>query len=108
MTEHDNLGRGNTYASIGDIYCLSNPKLALENYERAILCFKENEIPESYYSRISRRITECNRLLERKHPSELNIDVLIAEIDRKIAELEASQADKCWNSSEDASDNKPK
>lgn len=40
--------------------------------------------------------------------SELNIDVLIAEIDRKIAELEASQADKGWNSSEDASDNKPK
>lgn len=59
-------------------------------------------------------VCPCWSLLNIKHlrmilpQSELNIDVLIAEIDRKIAELEASQADKGWNSSEDASDNKPK
>lgn len=90
--EQDNLGRGNVYRAIGDIFFLSNSKLALENYQQAIYYFRESEIPEGYYSQVSQRIEECNHHIERISFDEtIDIEELIAKIDRKISELEAKE-----------------
>ena len=91
--EQDCLGQGNVYQAIGDAYFSSNPKLALEKYEQAISCFREAEIPESYFSRASKRIIECNqRINGMSLDDNFDVNEIIAKIDRKIAELEAEEA----------------
>lgn len=90
--EQDSLGQGNVYQAIGDAHFSSNPELALENYEQAILHFRAAEIPEEYFSRASKRITECHLRINGKSLDDLDVSEIVAKIDRKIAELEAEEA----------------
>jgi len=90
--ERDSLGKGNVYQSIGDWYFSRNPQLALRNYRQAVVSFGENEIPEKYYSRVTRKIELLNRRVEISGFEEaFDIEKLIANIDRKIAVLEAEE-----------------
>lgn len=105
--EHDYLGCGNTYAAIGDVYYISEPKLALDNYNEAIKCYEDNEIPESYYSRITRRMDACKRELMDQKNFGIDVEQLIADVDRRIAELDKHEENNRINTTFDTKNNEP-
>ena len=87
--EHDNLGCGNVYADIGHIYYKSEPKKAFEYYTKAVQHYMENEMPESYYSNVMRRMKICHEKTIKEADSNIDFDEIIARIDQRISEIDA-------------------
>ena len=77
-----------------------SPQKARDHYQSALICYRLNEMTDSYCSYVIQRISLCDARLRRSR----SIDILIARIDQKIAELEAEEANHNTDNDDETTD----